>query len=293
MTTENEKLSNNKEPFKFSPIYLLPILASMLFGLGCGWVLKPKQGPAIPQPILPPVTPFPDNTMSGPLANAIFFVVLVAISATVFYFLLKQNKVKFIKIVLFTVMTMASVMLCIIYLLTLLLNTPFYSLPLIIAGTISITVLFDLALFKYTKFQNIAVIALGGAFGAVFSFLLSPAPYSTVAILIFLAIYDIFAVYRGPVGKIAQSGIDQLSGLSYSFKDIQMGLGDLFFYTVLMCLMYFNYPNNLLPTIMSIIGVCVGAIITFYLLDKKGICPGLPLPTAIGLTLGFITALLI
>jgi presenilin-like A22 family membrane protease len=122
---------------------------------------------------------------------------------------------------------------------------------------------------------------------------LSPAPYSTVAILICLAIYDIFAVYRGPVGKIAQSGIDQLSGLSYTFKDIQMGLGDLFFYTVLMGLMYFNYPGSLLPTIMSIIGICIGAIITLHMLDKKGIFPGLPFPIAIGLTLGFITTLFI
>jgi presenilin-like A22 family membrane protease len=262
----------------------------MLFGLGCAWVLKPKQGPL---PVLPPVTPFPDNTAAGPLANAIYFVALVAISATVFYFLLKQNKVKFIKIAICAVMTLAATMLSLIYLLTLLANTRFNNLPLILVLTILITVLFDLAIFKYTKAQNIAVIGLGGAFGALFSFLLSPAPYSTVAILIFLAIYDIFAVYRGPVGKIAQNGIDQLSGLSYSFKDIQMGLGDLFFYTVLMGLMYFNYPNSLLPTIMSIIGICIGSIITLYLLDKKGIFPGLPFPIAIGLTLGFLATVFI
>jgi presenilin-like A22 family membrane protease len=276
--------------FKVNPVYLLPILASMLFGLGCAWVLKPKQGPL---PVLPPVTPFPDNTTVGPLANAIYFVVLIAISATVFYFFLNQNKLKFIKIAIGAVMTLAAAMLSLIYLLTLLANTRFNSFPLILALTILITVLFDLAIFKYTKAQNIAVIGLGGAFGALFSFLLSPAPYSTVAILIFLAIYDIFAVYRGPVGKIAQNGIDQLSGLSYSFKDIQMGLGDLFFYTVLMGLMYFNYPNSLLPTIMSIIGICIGSIITLYMLEKKGIFPGLPFPIAIGLTLGFITTLII
>ncbi|MCL2641942.1 MAG: hypothetical protein FWD52_00265 [Candidatus Bathyarchaeota archaeon] len=285
MTTSNEK----DVKFKFNPVYLVPILASMFFGLGCAWILRPQQGPYAP--VLPPVTPFPDDTMSGPLGNAIFFVILVAISATVFYFLLKQNKVKFIKIAILSVMTLATLLLSIIYLSTLLANTPFYSLPLIGALTIGITILFDLAIFKYTKAQNIAVIALGGAFGALFSFLLPP--YSAIAILIFLAIYDIFAVYRGPVGKIAQNGIDQLSGLSYSFKDIQMGLGDLFFYTVLVGIMFFNFPNSILPTIMSIIGICIGSIITFYMLDKKGIFPGLPFPIAIGLPLGFITALLI
>ncbi|MDR0460468.1 MAG: hypothetical protein LBH62_03385 [Nitrososphaerota archaeon] len=274
--------------FKFNPVYLVPILASMLFGLCCAWVLKPKQGPYAP--MLPPITPFPDSTVTGPFANALFFVVIVSISATVFYFLLKQNKVKFIKIVLGAVMTMAAALLSIVYLSMLLVDISF---PLLLVLTVLITVLFDLAIFKFTKAQNVAVIGLGGAFGALFSFILSPAPYSTVAILVFLAIYDVFAVYRGPVGKIAQNGIDQLSGLSYSFKDIQMGLGDLFFYTVLMCLMYFNYPNSFLPTIMSIIGVCIGSVITFYLLDKKGIFPGLPFPIAIGLILGFITSLFI
>jgi len=274
--------------FKFNPVYLVPILASMLFGLCCAWVLKPKQGPYAP--MLPPITPFPDSTVTGPFAIALFFVVMVSISATVFYFLLKQNKVKFIKIVLGAVMTMAAALLSIVYLSMLLVDISF---PLLLVLTVLITVLFDLAIFKFTKAQNVAVIGLGGAFGALFSFILSPAPYSTVAILVFLAIYDVFAVYRGPVGKIAQNGIDQLSGLSYSFKDIQMGLGDLFFYTVLMCLMYFNYPNSFLPTIMSIIGVCIGSVITFYLLDKKGIFPGLPFPIAIGLILGFITSLFI
>ncbi|MCL2691704.1 MAG: hypothetical protein FWE56_05580 [Candidatus Bathyarchaeota archaeon] len=287
MASENEK-------FKFNPVYLVPVLASMLFGLGCAWILKPKQGSTAPPIALPDnVITFPDNTLSGPLLNAILFIIIVTISATTFYFLLKQNKIKFIKIVLGIVMTLASSMLCIIYLLTLLLNTPYYSLTLIIALTILITAIFDLTIFKYTKFQSISVIALGGAYGAVFSYLLSPIPYSTIAILIALAIYDIFAVYRGPVGKIAQSGIDKLNGLSYSFKDIQMGLGDLFFYTVLMCFMYFNYPSSLLPTIMAIIGICIGTTITFYLLDKKGIFPGLPFPIAIGLTLGFVTTLFI
>jgi len=281
-------MASEAAKFKVNPVYLLPILASILVGLGCAWLLKPQQGPYVPE--LPPITPLPDNTISGPLINAIFFMTLVAISATMFYFLLKKNNVRIIKIVIFSIMTMASMLLSIIYLSTLLVSTNFYSFPLIVGLSILITALFDLAIFKYTKAQSIAVICLGGAFGALFSLLLPL--YSAIAILIVIAIYDIFAVYRGPVGKIAQNGIDQLSGLSYSFKDIQMGLGDLFFYTVLTCIMFFNF-TSLLPTIMAIIGICVGSIITFFMLDKKGIFPGLPFPIAIGLIFGFITALFI
>ncbi|MDR2202730.1 MAG: hypothetical protein LBE76_00165 [Nitrososphaerota archaeon] len=283
-------MSSEELKFKFNLVYLLPILTSLLVGFGCAWLLKSPQGSSA-LPGVPPVTPFPDTTITGPVSNAIFFMVVVALSATVFYFLLKQNKAKFIKIAIFAVMTLGSTLLSIIYLSTLLADTPYYNLYLIIGLTILITALFDLAIFKFTKAQNIAVICFGGSFGALFSFLLPQ--YSAIAILIFLAIYDIFAVYRGPVGKIAQSGIDQLSGLSYSFKDIQMGLGDLFFYTVLMCYMFFNFPISILPTIMSVVGICIGSIITFYMLEKKGIFPGLPFPIAIGLALGFIASLLI
>ncbi len=160
---------------------------------------------------------------------------------------------------------------------------------LVIALSILITVLFDLAIFRYTKARNIVVIGLGGALGVFFGFLNSPIQRhcDTNA---FLAVYDIIAVYRGPVGKIAESGLDQLSGLSYAFKDIQMGLGDLVFYSMLAGAMFFSFPSSILPTAMSIVGICVGSIITLFMLEKKGIFPGLPFPIVLGLALGLITA---
>jgi len=276
--------------YRFNPVYLLPILASLFFGLGCAWVLTLQQKEVvIPDNVH--AVPLPDNTATGPLGNAMFFMILIAISATMFYFLLKQKNLKAIKVIIFLAMSAASMMLSMIYLSIFLVNLNFYNFPLIIGLSLFITVLFNLAIFKYTKVQSIAVICLGGAFGALFSFLLPL--YSTIAILIVIAIYDIFAVYRGPVGKIAQSGMEQLNGLSYSFKDMQMGLGDLFFYAILTCNMFYNFPDSPLPTIMAIIGICAGAVITFFMLEKKGIFPGLPFPIALGLALGFITAMLI
>jgi presenilin-like A22 family membrane protease len=268
--------------FKVSLVYLVPILASMLFGLGCGWLLKPQQTQVIP------VTPFPDDTTSGPFGNAIYFVILVAISATVFYFLLKRKNVKIVKGLIFLAMTTASMLLSLVYLSALLAYTPFYSDLIVIGLSILITVLFDLSIFKYTKARNVVVIGLGGALGVFFGF--SIPLYSAIAILIFLAIYDVIAVYRGPVGKIAQSGLDQLNGLSYGFKDIQMGLGDLVFYSMLIGAMFFSFPSSILPTLMSLVGICAGAVITFFMLEKRGIFPGLPFPIVLGLAFGLITA---
>jgi presenilin-like A22 family membrane protease len=189
-------------------------------------------------------------------------------------------------------MTTASLLLSLVYLDAILayVTIPYVDI-LIIALSIAITVLFDLAIFRFSKARNVAVIGLGGALGVFFGY--SIPLYSAVLILAFLAVYDVFAVYRGPVGKIAQSGLDKLSGLSFSFKDIQMGLGDLVFYSMLTGSMFFSFPNSILPVAMSVVGILAGSIITFFILEKKGIFPGLPFPIMLGLALGLATAFLL
>ncbi len=272
-----------EDKFKVSLVYLIPILASLIFGLGCAWLLVPQQASVIP------VTPFPDDTASGPWGNAIYFVILIAVSATIFYFLLKRKSMKIIKALIVVAMTTASLLLSLVYLSAIFAYIQFNTDLIVIGLSILITVLFVLAIFKYTKARNAAVIGLGGALGVFFGF--SIPLFSAVLILIFLAVYDIIAVYRGPVGKIAQSGLDELSGLSYAFKDIQMGLGDLVFYSMLTGSMFFRFSDSLLPTIMSMVGICIGSIITLLMLEKRGVFPGLPFPIALGLAGGLITAL--
>jgi presenilin-like A22 family membrane protease len=279
--TEQEK----EENFKFQIVYLVPILASLIFGLGCAYLLVPQSSTSIP------VTPIPDNTPAGPFGNALYFVILVAISATLFYILLKRKSKKIIKTLIIVAMTTAALLLSLVYLSTLFSFFPSWSI-LLIPMSIVITVLFDLAVFRFGSLpRNVAVVCVGGALGIFFGKFIPL--YSAVAILAFLAVYDVIAVYRGPVGKIAQStGLDELQGLSFSFKDIQMGLGDLVFYSMLTGAIFFNFMN-LLPTIAAIIGILAGSIITFFMLERKGIFPGLPFPIMLGLAGGLITGFLL
>ncbi|MGD0644220.1 MAG: hypothetical protein ABSA75_04880 [Candidatus Bathyarchaeia archaeon] len=282
-----------EEKFKFQIVYLVPILASIFFGLGCAYLLIPQ-----PQSTAIPVTPIPENSPSAPFGNALYFVVLVAISATVFYLLIKRRSKRIIKGLIIVAMTTASLLLSLVYLNAILNAISTYfpsldSLPVLIVLSITITSLFDLAIFRLGSIsRNIAVVGIGGALGIFFGF--SIPLYSAVLILAFLAVYDVFAVYRGPVGKIAQSsGMDELQGLSFSFKDIQMGLGDLVFYSMLTGAVFFRFLPSILPCMMSIVGITAGSIITFFMLEKKGIFPGLPFPIMLGLAGGLITGLLI
>jgi len=269
------------EKFDAQLVYLVPILASLLFGLGCAYLL-------LTQPVaLVPVTPFSGETTSGLFGNAFYFVILVAIGATVFYFLLKYKSRKLITALIAVALTTASLLLSAIYLSAIFAYMPslqFLLLPLIIL----ITVIFDLAIFRFgSKARNAAVVLLGGGLGVFFG---ASIPFwSALLILVFLAVYDVFAVYYGPVGKIAESGLEQLQGLSYSFKDIQMGLGDLVFYSMLSGSMLFNF--GILSYIISLIGVLSGSYLTFIMLEKRGIFPGLPFPILLGIVGGVLVSL--
>lgn len=272
------------EKFSAQLVYLIPVLASLLFGLGCAYLL-------ISQP-LPPVevTPFHEGTPSAPLGNAFYFVILIGLSASVFYILLKRKSQKIIFALIAVALTTASLLLSLVYLSAIFAYAPsidFLVLPLCIL----VTIIFDLAIFKLgSKARNAAVVLLGGGLGVFFSAVIPF--FSAVLILIFLAAYDVFAVYYGPVGKIAHSGLDQLQGLSFSFKDVQMGLGDLVFYCMLTGSILLNY-NSFLPYFASLMGILAGSFLTLVMLEKKGIFPGLPFPIILGLAGGILTSLVV
>ena len=263
-------------------IYLTPIIASLLFGFLCALTL-------LTAPIeLYSVTPFQEGI--GSFGNALYFVILVAVGATVLYILLKRRNIKIITFITGFALTAATLMLSIVYLTAIFSTVDIpYADVLSLIPSILITAITILVIFRTpSKISSFAILLLGGALG---TFLGSTIPtFSAILILGFLAVYDTFAVYRGPVGKIARSGLENLRGLSYSFKDIQMGLGDLTFYSMLAGHMLLNFGYT--AFIASTIGILCGCALSFKMLEKKGIFPGLPFPILFGLTAGLLTTLI-
>ena len=264
-----------KDEFKTEPIQLLPVLGSLLFGIVCAYVVL-KSSANLYQ-----VTPFPEGY--GSLVNGLYFVILAGIGATVLYLLIKRKKLRLISFITGFALTVAVLMLSIIYLSAAfsLLDVTFKTL-LILTLTVSasVTVLADYAIFRIQgEISNMVILLLGGALGAFLG--ISIPVTSAILILAFLAVYDIFAVYRGPVGKIAQRGLEQLRGLSFSFRDVQMGLGDLTFYSMLTGLVLATAGPVFCAA--SAIGVLVGVLLVFKMLEKRGMFPGLPFPVLLGL----------
>ena len=269
--------------FKTKLIHLTPILASLLFGVLCTFLLLMSSMETYI------ITPFPED-ISGSLGNASYFVILVGVGASLVYFLLKRRSHKLITLITGFALTTATFMLSLIYLSAALSRVSIPHIEVfILVLSLLITILAGFTIYRVqSKVSNLVVLCLGGGLGA---FLAASIPtLSAILILCFLAVYDTFAVYHGPVGKIALSGLGQLRGLSFSFKNIQMGLGDLTFYSMLSghLLLKFGFVS----CVASIVGILLGCLLTFKMLERKGMFPGLPFPILLGLTASLLTSLL-
>ncbi|MHA1887509.1 MAG: hypothetical protein ACTSX0_05755, partial [Promethearchaeota archaeon] len=153
--------------------------------------------------------------------------------------------------------------------------------------------------------------------------------WTTFAFAIFLSIWDLITVFKGPLGKIGQMiqdnqmerhkrlqtmldegkiGIDQIPNyeqfvslqiresegkeIDYKHVEIELGSGDLILYSALVANVFLSYGSWLL-TGLTIIGVIAGAFLTLYLLlTKKRMLPALPFSMIFGIILFFLGLLL-
>ncbi|MEM1563597.1 MAG: presenilin family intramembrane aspartyl protease [Candidatus Bathyarchaeia archaeon] len=268
--------------FKAGLIHLAPVMASVSVGVLCAYLL-------FASPIeLYSVTPFSESP-TGSIGNALYFVVLVGFGASILFFLMKRKRDRIIAIVIGFSLATAAFLLSFVYLSAVLRLLGLSFIEILIPASAFLTVLVYCIIFKTrSKVGDFIVLLLGGALGAFLGVCVPT--LSAVLILCFLAVYDTFAVYRGPVGKIAREGLEKFRGLSFSFKNIHMGLGDLTFYSMLAghMLVYFG----LLSCLFSIAGISLGCFLAFRMLEKGGVFPGLPFPIAFGLVFGFLVVLL-
>ncbi|MEM3832815.1 MAG: hypothetical protein QW128_04345 [Thermoprotei archaeon] len=137
-------------------------------------------------------------------------------------------------------------------------------------------------------------------------------------ILLILSLYDIFTVTKGPLKKIVtkineierktikettpnkdhttsqnkntitKKRLDFKQGMFLNLGHVEFGIGDLLFYSAII-------SNALtmafLTYITTLIGVIIGVGLTLYLLTRKELVPGLPIPSLLGLTALWITKL--
>lgn len=171
-----------------------------------------------------------------------------------------------------------------------------FAIALALLGTIS----FGIQSFDKIWLRNLMMIFFGAMIGSMLAIHLGL--LTTFLILVGLSLYDIYAVFRGPLKGIIDHGretaeefeknmdsqneveyekVPLLPALPvYSTPLINIGLGDFAFFSMLISTaVVIGYElNTPIPLITALIGLFVGAYYTFKLLKKERALPGLPLP---------------
>jgi presenilin-like A22 family membrane protease len=268
--------------FKAKPQHLLPeILAIALAG-----VLTYSLRASSP----PPITPFPE-TAGGATANASIFVVLMAATGTMMYLFVKFGLKRIVRylinLALFALLFFLFTWygdLYADYLPSFLSPADW---PWLLVSLIAAVAL-GLSIYKSKgALHLVGIILIGGMTGTFLG--ISIPTLTAVALLIALAAYDLFAVYKGPIGKMAQStDLEEFTGAVFTYRDLTVGMGDMVFYSMLAsnAMMNFGPP----PFLAASIGLVVGAYLGFKMLEGRDMFPGLPFAIALGLVCMFATS---
>ncbi len=262
---------------RFSHLY--PVMLS----LGITGILGyPIVGPTVE---VTSVTPFQGNTFSGASLNALYFVAALAVTAMAMLVLVRQGKLG----VLRQLVRVAVVVVCFTVALWYA-SIVFSLLPFAIDDTIGLYSLLAISLgvaavlgfFVYgkDKKRQLAGVVLLSALTGVFLGR-NIDPLTALVLAGALVVYDIVAVFRGPVGALAKT-IDpgDLPGAMFNYKELTIGMGDMVFYSLIaMTALLFG----LVSFLGASLGIISGTFLGFKALQRFEMFPGLPFSLILGI----------
>jgi len=156
-----------------------------------------------------------------------------------------------------------------------------------ILGTIAL----GLAILKSKGIIHFAAIVIIGGMTGTFLGVSIPT-LTAIVLLLALAGYDLFAVYKGPIGKMAQStDLEEFTGAVFTYGDLTVGMGDMVFYSMLASIAMINFGP--VPFVAAAVGVIFGAYLGFKMLEGRDMFPGLPFAIVLGLGLMYLTSQII
>ncbi|MEM5879536.1 MAG: hypothetical protein QXU74_03530 [Candidatus Aenigmatarchaeota archaeon] len=228
------------------------------------------------------------KSVEGAIANSLPLLASIFIFGFFLAFLVKWKKFNFIK-ALVTGFLISSV-----FSINLILFSTIFPDSILLPWFISIFLVVLISLTAYFKsFQflsNFLSIFIGAEVAGYFATILQPPTVFVFPLL--LSVYDVYAVFKGPLKKIlgkparTKKGLkvkmDFLPLLILDFDFIKIGLGDVVFYSMLPAVAFMLF--SLEKMAFTLIATNLGVLITLYLLRKKRIpLPGLPIPMLLGI----------
>jgi hypothetical protein len=275
------------EKFKAKPQQLIPEALAVILAGALTYSLQSSNAPIVP------ITIFPE-TASGVTLNAGIFVVLMAAMGTLMYLFIKFGLKRIVRY-LINVALFALVFFLFTWYGSLYSNILPPALtssvwPWIIVSVLG-TILLGLSIYRSKGVTHLAaIIIIGGMTGTFLG--VSIPTLTAIVLLLALAGYDLFAVYKGPIGKMAQSSdLEEFTGAVFTYGELTVGMGDMVFYSMLASISMINFGP--LPFVAAAVGVVAGAYLGFKMLEGRDMFPGLPFAVILGLAAMYLTSQII
>lgn len=225
------------------------------------------------------------SSATGSVLNAIFLVASAFVLTLGLVWLLRRKKVTSFKVIVFASVAFSGFILTLVtaddfavqYLPAALEN------PFSFGGATVVVLLLAYIIFvKNSPWLSTAVLAFVGAeVGSFFAETLPP--WTALALPIAFSVYDIYAVFRGPLKALIGTAPNvALVGMSIKAGEFTLGLGDVVFYTLLPSLAYYQW--GIVQSLYTVVAIDVGMVMTLFLLSKRRLLPGLPIPMLLGIS---------
>jgi len=249
-------------------------------------LLITNQNVVVYAPIVSSTGPSYAPAGTSPVGSALNAVILVAFAfvlTVAMVWLLRRSMVRSFKVVIFGSVAFSAFFLTLVtadvfavdYL------PPSWEIPVAFGVPGLMVVLIAYIVFvKNRPWLSTLILAFVGAeVGSFFAVTLSP--WTALALPIAFSIYDIYAVFRGPLKALIGTGSGiALVGMSIRAGEFTLGLGDIVFYTLLPSLALYQF--GLVQSLYTILAIDIGMVITLFLLSKRRLLPGLPIPMLLG-----------
>jgi presenilin-like A22 family membrane protease len=237
------------------------------------------------------------------LLNALFYTIFAIIGITIVYYAIKYGKEKILRVFFIFCFGFMGVFLIffffyLAFIVLEVIDLIFYIIVIALSVTLGLYLAYSLLAEKSSESsKNTALLFYGSLIGAFLGLVL---PTWTAFLLVgILSIYDIIAVFKGPIKKIIEmTESNEDSNLpidmTYSTHNWEIGLGDLAFYSMLSThtlllgfqldfLIEFGLIGAIIPCLCTTAGIMLGAFLTFRLLKKRPLLRGFPISIGLGI----------
>ncbi len=145
------------------------------------------------------------------------------------------------------------------------------------------SVIFILSNAFSTRIRNLVFIVYGALLGSFISLLLPTA--SLVTLLVSVAVYDLIMLNSGwftDLVHVLSESRRAGARMSYFSEEIEIGIGELIFYSFIPAHVEAYYGFDLL--VVTLVMTCIGVLLNLWVLEKRGFIAGLPAPILLGLS---------